>query len=46
MKVIDDLTLPIYYNLRPAKDGRRDAKTLTDAGVKTGNIRAEDFTGY
>ena len=45
-KVIDDLTLPIYYISGPPKMVAAMQKTLTDAGVKTGNIRAEDFTGY
>jgi ferredoxin-NADP reductase len=45
-KYIVDLTVPIYYISGPP--GMVDAmqKVLSDAGVKTSNIRAEEFSGY
>jgi ferredoxin-NADP reductase len=46
MKFIDDLTLPIYYISGPPEMVAAMQKTLSDSGVKTGNIRAEEFSGY
>lgn len=46
MKVIDDLTLPIYYISGPPKMVAAMQKILTDAGVKNSEIRSEEFTGY
>ena len=45
-KYLDDLTLPIYYISGPPEMVDAMQKTLSDAGVKTGNIRAEEFSGY
>jgi ferredoxin-NADP reductase len=45
-KYIDDLTLPIYYISGPPEMVGAMQKTLSEAGVKTGNIRAEEFSGY
>jgi ferredoxin-NADP reductase len=46
MKFIDDLTLPIYYISGPPEMVDAMQKTLSGAYVKTGNIRAEEFSGY
>jgi ferredoxin-NADP reductase len=45
-KYIADITLPIYYISGPPAMVAAMQKTLTDAGVKTSNIRAEEFSGY
>ena len=45
-KYIADLTLPIYYISGPPEMVAAMQKTLNDAGVKTSNIRAEEFSGY
>jgi ferredoxin-NADP reductase len=46
MKYLDDLTAPIYYISGPPEMVAAMQKTLIDAGVKTSNIRAEEFSGY
>jgi ferredoxin-NADP reductase len=46
MKYIVDLALPIYYISGPPEMVAAMQKILSDAGVKTGNIRAEEFSGY
>jgi ferredoxin-NADP reductase len=45
-KFLGDLTLPIYYISGPPEMVSGMQKTLSDAGVKTSNIRAEEFSGY
>ena len=45
-KYIADLTLPIYYISGPPDMIAAMQKTLSDAGVKTTNIRVEEFSGY
>jgi ferredoxin-NADP reductase len=45
-KYLADLTLPIYYISGPPDMVAAMQKTLSDAGVKTSNIRAEEFSGY
>ena len=45
-KFIDDLTLSIFYISGPPDMVAAMQKTLTNAGVKRDNIRAEDFPGY
>lgn len=45
-KYIVDLTLPIYYISGPPGMVAAMQKTLSGAGVKTSNIRAEEFSGY
>ena len=46
LKWIPDLTVPIYYITGPPKMVSAMQKTLSEAGVKTANIRAEEFSGY
>ena len=46
LKYIADLTLPIYYISGPPGMVAGMQKTLSEAGVKTSNIRAEEFSGY
>jgi ferredoxin-NADP reductase len=46
LKYLDDLTVPIYYISGPPEMVSAMQKTLSDAGVKTSNIRAEEFSGY
>ena len=46
LKFIPDLTVPIYYVTGPPKMVAAMQKTLAEAGVKTANVRAEEFSGY
>jgi Na+-transporting NADH:ubiquinone oxidoreductase subunit NqrF len=46
MKYIDNLALPIYYISGPPDMVAAMQKILSDAGVKSSNIRAEEFSGY
>lgn len=43
---IDDLNAPIYYISGPPEMVNAMQKTLSQAGIKAGNIRAEEFSGY
>lgn len=45
-KYFANLTLPIYYISGPPGMVAAMQKTLSDAGVKTTNIRVEEFSGY
>jgi ferredoxin-NADP reductase len=45
-KYLADLMLPIYYISGPPGMVSAMQKTLSDAGVKNSNIRAEEFSGY
>jgi len=45
-KYLGDLTLPIYYISGPPGMVAAMQKILSDAGVKTSNVRAEEFSGY
>jgi ferredoxin-NADP reductase len=45
-KYLADLTLPIYYISGPPGMVAAMQKILSDAGVKTSNVRAEEFSGY
>lgn len=45
-KTIGDLNLPIYYISGPPEMVNAMQKMLTQAGVKSANIRAEEFSGY
>jgi len=44
--LIDDLNVPIYYVCGPPEMVAAMQKMLKEAGVKSPNIRAEDFSGY
>jgi ferredoxin-NADP reductase len=43
---IDNIATPIYYISGPPEMVDAMQKTLTKAGVKASNIRAEEFSGY
>jgi ferredoxin-NADP reductase len=45
-KFLNDLTIPIYYITGPPEMVNAMQKMLTQAGVKTANVRAEEFSGY
>jgi ferredoxin-NADP reductase len=45
-RFIDNLNIPIYYISGPLEMVNAMQKTLTEAGVKSDNIRAEEFSGY
>lgn len=45
-KHLGDIATPIYYISGPPEMVNAMQKTLTKAGVKTANIRAEEFSGY
>ena len=43
---IDNIATSIYYISGPPEMVDAMQKTLTKAGVKASNIRAEEFSGY
>jgi len=45
-RTIGDLNLPIYYISGPPEMVNAMQKMLTQAGVKSANVRAEEFSGY
>jgi ferredoxin-NADP reductase len=45
-KSIANLNVPIYYISGPPRMVEAMQKTLSKAGVKTSNVRAEEFSGY
>jgi len=45
-RTIGDLTLPIYYVTGPPAMVNAMQKMLAEAGVKSANVRAEEFSGY
>jgi ferredoxin-NADP reductase len=45
-KYLGDITTPIYYISGPPEMVDAMQKTLTQAGVKSSNVRAEEFSGY
>jgi len=46
LKLIDDLTLPIFYIDGPAPMVKAMRDMLNEAGVDEDNIRTEEFSGY
>lgn len=46
LKFLPDLNKPIYYLSGPPEMVDAMQKLLGEAGVKSGNIRAEEFSGY
>jgi ferredoxin-NADP reductase len=46
LKYLGDLATPIYYISGPPDMVNAMQKMLGEAGVKSGNIRAEEFSGY
>jgi len=46
LKVIEDLTLPIYYIDGPPAMVKAMRQMLNEAGVDDDNIRTEEFSGY
>ena len=43
---LKDITVPIYYISGPPEMVDAMQKMLSSAGVKSGNVRAEEFSGY
>ncbi len=46
LKYLPDLAMPIYYISGPPAMVNAMQKMLVEAGVKSSNIRAEEFSGY